>query len=385
MKRRKENAVKIVILTNTDHYDSRAKLIYDQLCENNEVTVFSTDFVHAKKIHRAESAYPEFILFPTKAYKKNLSVGRLLSHWDYPKRAFREVEKYSPDLIYVMLPSNSNVYRAVKYQKKHPRTRLVFDIIDMWPESFPIAKLSWIPLFKIWRDLRDKNICKAELVVSECGLYFDILGKKLDSTPKKVLYFAKPRTSTDKTPNLPVDEINLCYLGAANNIIDIPFIAAAIKEIASRKKTNLHIIGKGERMQEFIDAATQAGAAVIDHGVIYDTDEKQKIFNICHFGINAMRDTVCVGLTMKSVDYFDAGLPLLNNIKGDTTRFVEQYGAGFNLNYENMSAVAEKISTLSEKDFTEMRSAALKVFNENLSQEVFNSTLSEIKQTLEIK
>lgn len=377
--------MKIVIMTNTDHYDSRAELIRNQLAENNEVTVFSTNFVHTNKTHRTESTYKDFILFPTKAYKKNLSVGRLLSHWDYPKRAFREVEKYSPDLIYVMLPSNSNAYRAVKYQKKHPHTKIVFDIIDIWPESFPIAKLGWIPLFKIWKNLRDKSLSKAELVATECGLYLDILGDRLASVPTKVLYFAKNGTSTDKTAALPSDEINLCYLGAANNIIDIPFIAAAIKEIAARKKTNLHIIGKGERMQEFKDAAAAAGAEIIDHGAIYDAAEKQKIFNICHFGINAMRDNVCVGLTMKSVDYFDAGLPLLNNIKGDTTRFVGEYGAGFNLTYQNMPEIAEKIASLTNAEFLQMREAALRVFDENLSTDVFNKTFADIKNKLEIK
>ena len=377
--------MKIVIITNTDHYDSRAELLRKQLIENNEVVVFSTNFVHSTKKHRTESAYPEFILFPTKPYKKNLSVGRLLSHWDYPKRVFREVEKYSPDLIYVMLPSNSNAYRAVKYQKKHPNVRIVFDIIDMWPESFPISKISWIPVFKIWRNLRDKSLNKAEIICSECGLYLDILGDRVKNTPTKVLYFAKQGTNTDKTANLPDDEINLCYLGAANNIIDIPFIASAIKEIASRKKTNLHIIGKGERMQEFIDAAKNAGAEVIDHGAVYDATEKQKIFNICHFGINAMKSTVCVGLTMKSVDYFDAALPILNNIKGDTTRFVENYGAGFNLTYENMPQIAEKIVSLSKEEFIEMRKAALSVFEENLSVDVFNKTFREIKEKLEIK
>ena len=138
-------------------------------------------------------------------------------------------------------------------------------------------------------------------------------------------------------------------------------------------------------MEEFKEAVKNAGAEVIDHGVIYDPAEKQKIFNICHFGINAMRDTVCVGLTMKSVDYFDAGLPLLNNIKGDTTRFVERYGAGFNISYDNMPEVAEKIVSLKKEDFLKMRSAALCVFNENLSKEVFNKTFAQIKQTLEIE
>ena len=39
-----------------------------------------------------------------------------------------------------------------------------------------------------------------------------------------------------------------------------------------------------------------------------------------------MKDSVFVGLTMKSIDYFEAGLPILNTIKGDTWKFVDELG-----------------------------------------------------------
>ncbi len=376
--------MKIVIITNSDHFDIRADMIRNNLEKNNEVTVFSTDFVHAKKTTRTESKYRDFILFPTKKYKKNLSVERLLSHWDYAKRVFREVEKINPDLLYVLIPSNSNAYRAVKYCKKHKNTKLIIDIIDMWPESFPLKKFEKLPPFKIWRNLRDKSLEKADYVIAECGLYFERLGKRVEGIPKEVLYFAKQGTNTDKTPNLPEGKINLCYLGAVNNIIDIPFISKMISEISKIIPTILHIIGSGERMEEFKEAAKNAGAEVIDHGIIYDANEKQKIFNICHFGINAMKDTVCVGLTMKSVDYFDGGLPILNNIKGDTTTLVEKYSAGFNVTEETMDSVAEKIFLLKNEDFENMRKNAISLFDQNLSTEVFYRELQEIKDKLEI-
>ena len=43
-----------------------------------------------------------------------------------------------------------------------------------------------------------------------------------------------------------------------------------------------------------------------------------------------MKKSVCVGLTMKSIDYFEFGLPIINNIKGDTWNAVEEYGIGIN-------------------------------------------------------
>lgn len=375
--------MKIVLITNSDQYEPRVEQISALLKDKHDVTVYVTDFVHGTKVYRKETKNKDFILFHAIGYKKNLSVHRLVSQWDFARRVMKECEKLNPDVIYCLVPANSFVYHAARYKKKHPAVKLVFDIIDMWPESFPIQKISWLPPFKIWKNIRNRYLNKAEIVVSECRLFLDELGDAARDVPSEVLYFAKKETETDKTPDLPDGELNLCYLGSVNNIIDIDFIAAMIKSIASLKKTTVHIIGNGERINEFVTALKEAGAHVVNHGVIYDPDEKQKIFNKCHFGINAMRDWVAVGLTMKSVDYFDAALPLLNNIKGDTTRFVNEYGAGYNVRYENMDEVAKSIVLLTNDELVEMRKAALRVFRENLSSEIFNETFEKITNILE--
>jgi hypothetical protein len=44
-----------------------------------------------------------------------------------------------------------------------------------------------------------------------------------------------------------------------------------------------------------------------------------------------MKDTVCVGLTMKSIDYFQARLPILNSIQADTAKIVDEYRIGINI------------------------------------------------------
>ena len=35
---------------------------------------------------------------------------------------------------------------------------------------------------------------------------------------------------------------------------------------------------------------------------------------------------------MKSLDYFEAGLPIINNIHGDTWKLIDEYGVGINYN-----------------------------------------------------
>ncbi|WP_249869219.1 hypothetical protein [Oceanobacillus saliphilus] len=100
--------------------------------------------------------------------------------------------------------------------------------------------------------------------------------------------------------------------------------------MTSIKPVTLHIIGDGEKKEELIDCAKLSGATVIYHGKIYDQNKKQQIFDCCHYGLNIMKDSVFVGLTMKSIDYFEAGLPIINNIRGDTWDLVEKHGIGIN-------------------------------------------------------
>ena len=373
--------VKVLILTNTETYEDRAELIRERFAKNCEVTVFSTDFLHIKKQKR-ESGRPDFIHLPTRPYKKNISVGRMYSHYKFAKNAFREAEKYSPDILYVMVPANSNAYFAVKYREKHPNVKLVLDLIDLWPESFPLKKLEWFPAFKWWRNMRDRSLAAADVIVTECELYRTVLADKLTGLDTVTLRLAKKAENTEKNTALPTDSINFCYLGSVNNIIDIPRISEYVGAVAKLKPVSVHIIGKGERMDEFVSALEAVGAAVIRHGAVYDAAEKQRIFDICHLGINIMRDSVCVGLTMKSLDYFDGGLPLINSIKGDTSEFVAQYRAGFNINGISPDELAECIAALGADDFISMREAALKIFCEHLSIDAFDEKFDSLERKL---
>ena len=53
---------------------------------------------------------------------------------------------------------------------------------------------------------------------------------------------------------------------------------------------------------ELIQAAKAVGVEIKYHGKVYDTDTKQAIFDGCHFGLNVMKPTVFVGLTIIRLD-----------------------------------------------------------------------------------
>lgn len=364
---------KACIVSCSDHYGHRLHLWDKQLQALGYSTRYITsDFDHTTK-ERFSCKVPGCVQIPVLPYRKNLSVQRILSHRQFAKRTAAYLEKERPDVIVALLPPNFLCKYLAGYKRKHPNVKLVFDIFDLWPETFPSGRAKQIlaPAFRIWAALRDRNLPVADFVTTECDLFRNML--QLDHNSKTVPLCAKP-SPVPSSPVLPGDTLSFCYLGAINNIIDIPRICALLQAAAQLRPVRLHIIGKGERQQELIDGAKAAGAEVIFHGAVYDAAEKQRIMDGCHFGINILKESVCIGLTMKSVDYLRHGLPILNSIPADTARLVAEDGIGIQLTPD----CADTICAMTEQAHLAMRSRVQTVFDREFSEQAALQTLHNI-------
>jgi glycosyltransferase involved in cell wall biosynthesis len=341
----------------------------------DQVTAFLSDFRHVEKAYRTQP--PEgCTCVHAPSYAKNLSLRRMWSHHQYAEAIRKRLEGERWDLIWAILPPNSVAQQCAAYRRNHPEVKLVFDINDLWPESFPLGGVKDLPPFHWWASLRDHALPSADAIVTECDLFaqrLHLAGKPNVST----LYYCKPMEpeSTASELHLPKDQISLCYLGSVNHIIDIDAIAAIIRTLSAHQPVTLHIVGTGERLENLQSAATAAGAQVIYHGSVYDSAEKQAIFDQCHFGLNAMRSTVCVGLTMKSIDYLCGGLPLINTIPGDTWDLIEQ--CGFGLNWQPDDPL-----DLSQFDGAAARNAARAFYEQHLTEPQFFSGVDQVLQKL---
>lgn len=328
----------IVIINCFDTYEHRVNLLVEHFTACGEkVHVITSDWRHFHKEVRSQC--PEgYEMVHVKPYIKNLSADRLMSHHYFSKDAIARVEQLRPKLLWVLVPPNSLVKDAAAYKRKHPDSKLVLDLIDMWPETMPISRFKSLPPFSFWRELRDKYLSHADAVVTECSLYQSLLKDKCMPERLHTLHLARHIQPRRINPAPPQDRVALCYLGSINNIIDIPCIAEIVRNID--RNVELHIVGDGEKREELIEEATAAGAKVFFHGKVYNPERKQEIFDLCHFGLNIMKDSVFVGLTMKSMDYFECGLPIINNIRGDTWNFVEEYALG--LNYAKGARISQE-------------------------------------------
>ena len=181
----------ITIVNCFDTYEHRVELLKRTLeAEGHRVSVVTSNFRHMKKCLRTECP-PDFELVKARPYYKNLSIARLRSHAAFAKAALICVAEKDPELLWVLVPPNSLVKRAAIYKKKHPDKKLVLDFIDMWPESMPITRFKELPPFTAWRSLRDRYVNAADMVVTECSLFWETLEKSCPREKLQTLYLAR--------------------------------------------------------------------------------------------------------------------------------------------------------------------------------------------------
>lgn len=369
---------KAVLISCFNWYKTRLEPIRDILLgEGFRVTVLIADFDHIKKA-TIDPRYDECTYIAVPAYKRNLSLRRIRSHMSFGKSVSQWLKENKPELVYVQVPPNNVAKTCMEYKKRHPNTKLVMDVIDLWPESMPIGVVTKTPPARKWRSWRDDCIAVSDYVFTECGFYQTVLADKLDSQRTSTLYLFKDQTPDEvELVRKLIDEriptssvVRLAYLGSMNNIIDIDGIVKVIELIQALGRTcELRAIGDGEGRSGFQEAVAATGCGAHFYGAVFDEMTKIKLLAPCDYGLNMMKGTSAVGLSIKSVDYLSYGLPLINNIKGDTWGLVSENPIGINFN-----GALPLMSEYNHKD-------VIKIFDSMFTRQVFvNSVVGKLGQ-----
>lgn len=359
-----------VIVNLSDIFEYRVDMIYSYLSKKGwSVKVLASDFMHIEKRKRKENK-KDYLFIDTKPYYKNISLIRLYSHYNFARKTKYILRDMCFDLLYIVAPANSLI-KLAKLYFKDAKIRIIIDIIDLWPESLPIKGTERFPL-SIWGNVRNHNLKYADYIITECDLYQKKLKKwLLDKKVRTVYWCHKKENMVYEESTVLGDELTLCYLGSINNIIDITGIVQQVRKLIRKQSVVIKIIGGGEKEEEFIKSLEEVGAKVINYGKIYDFAKKKAVADTCHFGINIMKQDVSIGLSMKSVDYFEMGLPIINNLDGDLKKIIEQYNCGINIS-------RNKCDTKEILYKSEMRKNARLVYKLLFSVNSFENALEEI-------
>lgn len=145
-----------------------------------------------------------------------------------------------------------------------------------------------------------------------------------------------------------------------------------IKQLVEQQQVVIKVIGDGEKKDQFLKCLSDAGAEVIDYGRTFEYKKKKEIIDTCHYGINIMKKTIDVGLSMKSIDYLEMGLPIINNLDGDLSGIIRKYECGINTFETNF------ISQILSGDIIKMRRNARRAYESEFGEDVFRQKLGAV-------
>lgn len=99
-----------------DVYEHRVDLLYNYFVkENYDVKVYTTNYLHREKQYR-NKFNEKYNYVNARSYKKNMSFGRLSSHYHLAKDIFENLPE-DLDLLWVIIPPNSFVKSTAKFKK----------------------------------------------------------------------------------------------------------------------------------------------------------------------------------------------------------------------------------------------------------------------------
>lgn len=360
------------------HDDCDVRLNYvKKVLEDNgyETDIYLPDFDHYAKKYRTnlKQGIHYLHILP---YRTNFSYARIHSFSKYAHDCMETAKERHYDLIYAVIPPNSMVHEFSKLKKADSSLKLIYEIKDMWPETFPSQKLSKVLAlpFSYWRSLRNNKLDSADVLITECDLFQNILMKQTGIERFHTIYLCNRQVISE--PYLPDKPLNFVYLGSINHVIDIEKICTFMKAMRTLEPCHLDIIGDGDNREEFLHLLNESQVDYTFHGLVFAEKEKKEILSHCHYGLNTFKDSACVGLTMKSLDYMAYDLPLINTIHGDTERIINEENIGYNL--DNIEKTVYDIHSCSDISYLNMKKNVIAVHEKNFSIEVFQQHLEDI-------
>ena len=372
----------VVVISNF-HEDgelSRSNMAYKYFVSRDFETValYST-FSHSLKKFRLFDN-PNFIPLQTIAYNSSLSLRRIFSYLIFAFKVFLYLRRNKADVVYVNLPPN--ILTLAVFLGCTRNTRIIVDILDLWPESFPhngsmIVKLGLKIASLLLSPIRKYAIQKSDYCIAESSLFFESLKlvNKKKSTVIHLKKFKKSKPILNK-----VDEIlSIIYLGNIGNIYDFESLLQIIIGLEKIRPVKLHIIGLGPKRSWLLDKLNLLNIMYVDHGASFDEQLKEEVLSTCWFGFNGFKKEVEVGLSYKSVDYLSYGVPLLNSLGADTFELIaNNKGIGFNFSGDSLDSLIEKLSLLSAIEILTMKRASYSLFNSKFSGESYFSDMDKV-------
>jgi glycosyltransferase involved in cell wall biosynthesis len=344
-------------------------------------------------------------LTPTSGYTSNVSLGRVkfefLFAWKMYHRALKESP---PECIIAVDPPQIIGFLAVRLAK-HFESRLIIDVMDLWPELFSIAfprllkPLVPIVLYPLYV-LRRYNLQQADAITSLCDTYLEVAKRQAPQCQITVTIFngidVAGFRGMNREPNKtsaglmqrigqkPPGEVWVVYAGSLGNNYDIKTLLQATTYLQQRKsKIKIFIAGEGPLRNHVMDfIAAHRSANLIYLGKL-SPGELVQLYQVCDIGLCAYGPGSNVAMPDKAYDYMAAGLPIVNSLRGELERFLRDNHIGIQYKAGDPESLANALEELASdphkrRAMAENSYKAAMMFDKNVQYSKFIDVLQQV-------
>ena len=378
----------------------RMGLLAEELAERgNEVIWYTSTFSHLKKeqiykedttVNIKENYVIEFI--KTYGYKKNISLGRILSYRHLAhkfKKMSKKTEK--PDIIYVAFPTIELAEKAIKYGEEN-NVPVVVDVRDLWPDIFNhnlsgVLKILAKPYIE-FMDYKAKKIMKKAYNITAISSAMLEWGKnkgtRFDNKNDKYFYMGYKK----QAKGLEITDEQKSKMKIDKNTFNIIFVGTLIKQfnfdiliqVAQELKNNgvkFYVCGTGNRVDE-IKEKTKDLENFIMTGWL-EKEELNYILKNMDMGFAPYNNTFDFqsSISNKFAEYLCYGLPVIITSDGCMAEIIEKNEIG--IASRDIKKISEFIIKLknNKEEYEKKSKRALEIYNNEFMADKVYKELAE--------
>ena len=359
-------------IDNNNSRPMRAINLTNMLVERgHQVTLFSSQFNHQKKIHRLNtnthvSDNFKTILIPSPGYVKNVSISRLLDHFYLAinlQKALNQVEDL-PDIAFVGFPPIEAAFVMTRWLRKK-NIPSILDIKDQWPEvlirsfsKFLLPILIFLALPYFW--LTKKSIRNATGVSSISEAFLSWSRDFSNSSKRdidKVFYLTSPNVNlTDeelasarlwwsKKGIIRDNTFRIIFVGSFSRAFDFDTIYKSAENLSNRNiNCEFVLCGNGEFYKDLKhDAKNYSNIKIIDW---IDESKIIALSKISSLYIAPYKNTddFILSIPNKVIDSFRLSLPIISPLKGEVRKLINDNNVG--IYYDDAENLSDSIISM---------------------------------------
>jgi len=355
---------------------SRPYHIYKSILKRGyNATVITSNHSHSNKkprmLHNTRYYYINTI-----NYSHNKSLRRVFSHILFALRVGKYIHHSKTKYVYISVPPYITPF-AISIM--YPQLHYISDVIDLWPDSFPInVKIKKI-LYVIFYPLRKSILKRSKHILFESKYFSEKM--HINEYPNKKHYsiiLLKKETTINSSLNKS-EIISISYVGNIGHVYDLESFILIAYKISLKKPVRVEIIGDGDRRTWLLEELAKRKIKYAYWGYIYDEVKKHEILAKSWYGFNGYKNSTEVALSYKSIDYLSCGVPLINSTKGDTYEFIEKYAVGYNYTPDSIDQIVDLILHTTPNDYMAMSKSARELYNYKFN---YNTLHHELDQAM---